>query len=153
MSRQMGSIMYFMNYRFKGWEANILPINNEYKSISSPRDLYEALTKCWCAETSPPRMRDKWTPGNMTLGQCSITAFLAQDIFGGEVYGIPLPGGFFHCFNVVDDRLFDLTNEQFGAEALDYNNCYIQSRRAHFDNPEKKERYEILKKRLKELTG
>lgn len=29
----------------------------------------------------------------MTLGQCSITAFLAQDIFGGEVYGILRPGG------------------------------------------------------------
>ncbi len=42
-----------------------------------------------------------WTPDNKTLGQCSITAFLAQDIFGGKVYGIPLPEGGVHCYNMI----------------------------------------------------
>jgi len=59
-------------------------------------------------------MRDEWTKENITLGQCSITAFLAQDIFGGKVYGVPRPGGTFHCYNEVDRHIFDLTSEQFG---------------------------------------
>lgn len=142
-----------MKYNFYGGDnpavAELSPITNEYKGIGSPMDLYRELCECWCEKTSPPRMRDRWTADNKTLGQCSITAFLVQDIFGGEVYGIPLPGGFFHCFNIVDGVLFDLTNEQFGDKKLDYENRYPQSRRVHFDNKEKFERYELLKERLK----
>jgi hypothetical protein len=41
-------------------------------------------------------MRKDWTKDNMTLGQCSVTAFLVQDIFGGEVLGILLPDGNYH---------------------------------------------------------
>ena len=145
--------METMKYSFYGGDnpavAGLSPITNEYKGIGSPMDLYRELCECWCEKTSPPRMRDRWTPENKTLGQCSITAFLVQDIFGGEVYGIPLPGGFFHCFNIVDGILFDLTNEQFGDKKLDYENRYPQSRRVHFDNKEKFERYELLKERLK----
>ena len=145
--------METMKYSFYGGDnpavAELSPITNEYKVIGSPMDLYRELCECWCEKTSPPRMRDRWTPENKTLGQCSITAFLVQDIFGGEVYGIPLPGGFFHCFNIVDGILFDLTNEQFGDKKLDYENRYPQSRRVHFDNKEKFERYELLKERLK----
>jgi len=44
---------------------------------------------------------------NKTLGQCSIMAFLAQDIFGGRVYSIPGEGGNFHCYNVIDNCVFD----------------------------------------------
>ncbi len=91
-------------------------------------------------------MRDKWTKENRTLGQCSITAFLVQDIFGGKVYGIPRPDGNFHCFNTVGGCTFDLTSEQFGDEKLDYNNCPEQFREIHFAKEEKKERYELLKK-------
>ena len=57
---------------------------------------------------------------NMTLGQCSITAFLAQDIFGGDVYGVLRSGGNYHCYNVIGDCVFDLTSEQFGDEVLSY---------------------------------
>ena len=87
-----------MHYNFYGWEnANAKPINELYPSINSPIDLYNALSEIWCAETCAPRLRGDWTKENMTKGQCSITAFLAQDIFGGKVYGIPMEGGNFHC--------------------------------------------------------
>ncbi len=57
----------------------------------------------------------------MTLGQCSITAFLAQDIFGGRVYRISnRMEEFISCYNVIRDCKFDLTSEQFGDEVLDY---------------------------------
>ena len=101
-------------YKFYGWQNATVPaINNEYNGIHTPRDLYDALSEIWCAETCAPRMRDAWSKDNKTLGQCSITAFLAQDIFGGKVYGILRSGGNYHCYNVVGDCVFDLTSEQF----------------------------------------
>ena len=133
--------------------ATVPAIHHEYPGINTPIDLYEALSHIWCADTCAPRMRENWTPENMTLGQCSITAFLVQDIFGGEVRGILRPGGNYHCYNVVGDCVFDLTSEQFGEEKLDYTDNPVQSREVHFAKTEKKERYEYLKKALEEYCS
>ena len=97
-------------------------------------------------------MRDEWSEDNKTWGQCSITAFLVQDIFGGKVYGIPRDGGNFHCYNVIGECVFDLTSEQFGDEVLDYEDNPEQFREVHFAKEEKRLRYEILRKKLKEYT-
>ncbi len=140
-------------YNFYGWEnANITPVNDDYKFILNPRDLYDKLTRIWCAETCAPRMRHEWSKDNITKGQCSITAFLAQDIFGGKVYGIPLGDGAVHCYNVVGECIFDLTNEQFGhrAKNLKYSDNPEQFRDIHFRKEEKKMRYEYIKAKLKE---
>ena len=132
------------SYRFYGWEAARIR-----DSLGlTPCDYYDLLSEIWCAETCAPRMRKDWTPDNRTLGQCSITAFLIQDIYGGKVYGVPLGDGNFHCFNDVDGCVFDLTSEQFGDTRLDYTNCPEQDRAVHFAKAEKKERYELLKERL-----
>ncbi len=142
-----------MNYNFYGWEnADIKPVNNKYNKINSPRELYNMLSEIWCEQTCAPRMRNKWNKDNRTLGQCSITAFLAQDIFGGKVYGILRPDGNYHCYNVVGDCCFDLTSEQFGEEAkhLVYKSNSEQFRDVHFSKAEKKERYEYLKKLLED---
>lgn len=143
-----------MNYKFYGWEhADVLAATNEYQKIQTPKDLYDALTDIWCEYTCAPRMRKDWSKENPTLGQCSITAFLAQDIFGGEVYGIPREDGNFHCYNVVGDCIFDLTSEQFGEEQLNYEHNPKQSRNTHFAKEEKRQRYEYLKGELKKHFG
>lgn len=134
-------------YKFYGWE------NADCKSVSpifsgNPRELYDALSDIWCAETCAPRLREKWSCENKTLGQCSITAFLAQDIYGGKVFGIERKDGNFHCYNVVGERVFDLTSEQFGDEKLIYENNPEQLREVHFTKSEKKARYELLKAAL-----
>ena len=98
-------------------------------------------------------MRGDWTRENPTLGQCSITAFLVQDIFGGQVYGVPLKDGGFHCFNVVDGRRFDLTSQQFGDARLKYDGCPEQFREVHFARAEKRARYERLCGLLREKTS
>ena len=135
-----------MEYRFYGWEtADPAPVTDEYPGIKSPRDLYDVLSDIWCEYTCAPRMRKGWSKENRTLGQCSVTAFLVQDVFGGEVYGIPLKEGGYHCFNVADGHLFDLTSAQF-KEKLDYNDCVLQKREVHFAKQEKYERYLYLKK-------
>lgn len=133
-----------MNFGFYGWrEADVRDPNG-----LTPRDLYGMLMNVWCAETCAPRMRADWSVQNPTLGQCSITAFLVQDLFGGKVYGVPLGDGSFHCYNVAGGCLFDLTSEQFGGRALDYENNPEQFREAHFAKEEKYQRYHLLRERL-----
>ncbi|HIT63263.1 MAG TPA: hypothetical protein IAC37_02220 [Candidatus Ventrimonas merdavium] len=146
-----------MLYHFYGWEqtGGIHPVTDQSPSVHSPRDLYDLLSRLWCADTCAPRLRQDWTPENKTLGQCSITAFLAQDIFGGKVYGILRPGGNYHCYNVVDGCCFDLTSEQFGDEAneLVYEGNPEQFREVHFAKEEKRLRYEQLKRMLEEASA
>ncbi|MDO4632727.1 MAG: hypothetical protein Q4B01_02595 [Eubacteriales bacterium] len=137
--------------QFYGWEHAVCEaVSEEFPGIRTPRDLYDILCSVWQADTCAPRMRERWTEENPTLGQCSITGFLVQDIFGGEVRGVLRPGGNYHCFNVVGEAEFDLTSEQFGEEILDYTKYRLQSREEHFSKQEKYERYLLLRKRLKE---
>lgn len=140
-----------MGYYFHGdMDKAGKPLNGSFPGIETPDDLYNALSKIWCADTCAPRMRSEWSTENKTKGQCSITAFLAQDIFGGRVCGIPLGDGNFHCYNDLGAFVFDLTNEQFGerAKALNYENNPVQTREAHFAKKEKLLRYELLRDRL-----
>lgn len=140
-----------LTYKFWNWEnAYVKAKSKEYNGIVTVYDLYDALSNIWCADTCAPRMRDNWSSENMTLGQCSITAFLAQDIFGGKVYGILRDGGNYHCYNVIGDCQFDLTSEQFGDEVLNYDNNPEQFREIHFAKEEKRLRYEFLKNALKD---
>ena len=140
-------------YGFHGWQEADVPARiPDYPGIRTPRDLYNALWHLWRRETCAQRMQKDWTEENRTLGQCSVTAFLAQDIFGGLVYGVPLGDGSFHCFNVVGETWFDLTSEQFGSEKLQYDLKWEQLRHDHFLKEEKKARYEALKASLKEYT-
>ena len=136
-------------YHFYGWES----ADVQDKNGLSPADYYDILSKIWCAETCAPRLRNKWSAENKTMGQCSVTAFLIQDFFGGEVYGILRPGGNYHCFNAVGNCIFDLTSEQFGDEVLDYSVCTKQSRKTHFADEEKKKRYEYLKMKFIEIMN
>ena len=136
-------------YKFYGWKTADI---KDHRGLT-PRDYYDLLSECWSAETCAPRMRNDWNQENCTLGQCSITAFLMQDIYGGKVYGVPLEDGNFHCFNEVDGCVFDLTSEQFGETVLDYEHCPEQFREVHFAKEEKRMRYERLKDLLSARTA
>ncbi len=136
-------------YNFYGWQTA------DIRSAQglTPRECYVLLMQIWCAETCAPRMRAQWSEDNRTKGQCSITAFLMQDLFGGEVYGIPLGDGNYHCFNRVGDCVFDLTSAQFGSKDLHYADGVPQSRDMHFAKEEKRQRYELLRHALLERIG
>ncbi|RIA77859.1 hypothetical protein EI71_00836 [Anaeroplasma bactoclasticum] len=137
------------DYKFYG--AKNADIKDSYGN--TPKDYYDILSNLWSKETCAKRMQEDWTKENMTLGQCSITAFLMQDLYGGEVYGIPLSDGNFHCFNKIGDVIFDLTSEQFKDKVLDYQNVFLQDRNIHFQKEEKKNRYLLLKSRLFEIIN
>ena len=137
-------------YRFYGNEQadTVAPVVEGYERIKNLTYMYDILSEIWSKDTCAPRMRDEWSLENKTLGQCSITAFLIQDIFGGDVYGVQLDDGNYHCYNVIEGKIFDLTSEQFGDEKLSYDNNPQQSRDEHFSKDEKHERYQYLKREL-----
>lgn len=136
-------------YSFYGWQgANVPPISEEYRKITDPKMLFDLMKDIWCEYSCAPRLRNAWNKENMTLGQCSVTSFLVQDIFGGKVYGVPLPEGGYHCFNEVGGVVFDLTDAQFGGQKLDYALTHEQSRETHFADQEKYARYLYLKEEL-----
>ena len=136
-------------YRFYGWDgAEVRDVRGR-----TPCDWYDLLLDAWCAQTCAPRMRERWSAENPTLGQCSVTAFLVQDFFGGTVWGIPLGDGNYHCFNRVGDAEFDLTSEQFGDAELDYAAAVEQIRASHFAKAEKHQRYELLRELVVRLEA
>ncbi len=140
-----------MEYKYYGHENSIF-INKKtkYDKINNPNDLYVFLNEIWCENTCTPRLRYKWSNRSKTVGQCSITSFLFQDLFGGEVYGILLEDGNYHCFNIIDNYIFDLSSEQFNNK-INYINYVNQNRKTHFIVKEKYERYLLLKDRLDEI--
>ena len=140
-----------MSYKFYGNQVTCTADCKEYPKIKTVRDMYDLMTKVWCEYSCAPRYRGEWSKENMTLGQCSITSFLVQDIFGGRVYGVPLEDGGYHCYNVVDGQVFDITSEQFGDKKLAYNLENEQFREEHFKSEEKKARYEYIAEELKKL--
>ena len=147
-----------MEYKFLGYETagDVKPLADFGYKLDSLLDLYDVLSDgVWREATCAPRMQGKWKEESKTLGQCSITAFLVQDIFGGEVYGIKRPDGSFHCYNVIGGKQYDLTIEQFGDERDDlvYDNKHPQLRAVHFKKEEKYNRYLLLKSLLKGVRG
>lgn len=112
--------------------------------------IYTRMFDAWSLKTCAPRMQDRWTNRNRTLGQCSITSFLVQDYLGGDVYGCTLEDGSIHCFNVINGKLYDLTSAQMenAGIKLDYTKSSIQDRSIHFSKNEKYERYLLLKERF-----
>ena len=142
-----------MPHTFYGMDSDavrekVKPVSEQFACIGSPQELFRVLLQCWSAETCAPRLRDGWSGEDPTRGQCSVTAFLAQDVFGGKVFGILREDGNYHCYNVVGDCVFDLTDEQFGGEKLDYSAGTEQQRETHFAREEKRLRYELLRGRL-----
>ena len=137
---------------FYGCEwADAPAVSGDFPGVDTPRAMYEKMLSVWCAESCAPRLRPDWSKQNPTLGQCSITSFLVQDIFGGKVYGVPLPEGGVHCYNDVNGC--DLTSEQFGDVKLCYENNPEQFREAHFADADKRARYELIKSRLSEVCN
>ena len=70
---------------YYGAEHEINVENCLYDGIENIHDLYNALVKSWSRETCTQRLRHKWTKEDYTCGQCAITAFVVQDIFGKTI--------------------------------------------------------------------
>jgi hypothetical protein len=109
--------------------------------------MLEKFKKAWCAETAHPSYRNKWSPDNPSTGQCAVTALIVQDLFGGDIYSCKV-GKSSHFVNIINDKIYDLTVEQFGGvDSVKYVNgsFKLRSRKSLLQNKDVMERYQLLK--------
>ena len=112
--------------------------------------MLEKFKKAWCAETAHPAYRDKWSPNNPSAGQCVVTALIVQETVGGDIYACKV-GRSSHFVNIIDDKIYDLTADQFGGtDNVKYidGSFKLRSRESLLRNKDVLARYQILKERL-----
>lgn len=139
-------------YRFYGWEQAdrikpLIPCGAETLG-----EFYLALLKAWSEETCSARFRPNWSAENPSVGQCTITAKLVNEFFGGDVLALPLIGGGMHSFNRINGLIVDLACEQFGKDALlDFEAAVPASAESLTRDADKAARCELLRARLSEV--
>lgn len=69
--------------------------------------IVRTLQGSWSQYTST-----KWTQSNPALGQCSVTALVLQDRFGGGLLKTRI-GDAWHFYNEIDGDVHDFTSQQF----------------------------------------
>ena len=112
------------------------------------RELKQLLSECWEEKTCSPGLRQEWSKDNPSLGQCAITALIANDFLGGKIMRCMASSGS-HYYNLIDDDIIDLTVEQFLGEIPDYENGEERTREYLLSNDDTRKRYEKLLYNLK----
>lgn len=69
----------------------------------------QALKKAWSIKSS-----SLWQLDNPALGQCGVTALVAQNHLGGDVLKTKF-GDLWHFYNLIDGQKIDFTESQFIA--------------------------------------
>ena len=139
---------YDETYRFYGYEYadKIAPIKD--CGVKTIGEFYLRCLRAWSAETCSPRFRAQWSEDNPSVGQCTITAALVHEFFGGEVLGLPIENGI-HSFNRIGGVIIDLACEQFGKNALlDFDSSMSVDADSLLEKPDKQQRCDLLRKRL-----
>ncbi len=108
----------------------------KYISIA---ELEAALPDAWSLETS-----SKWSAENPARGQCSVTALIVQDIFGGTILKTRVTQSI-HFYNRIDDERIDLTISQF-REPVSYDDISAERGEALADTSP--QQHSALRKRL-----
>jgi hypothetical protein len=109
------------------------------------------LRVCWGPDTCDPHDLADWRPANPARGQCGVTAFIVQDLLGGElvlgeVFVDETLVGHHYWNRLPDGRDVDFTAEQFyPAEVV--RGGQIQHRPP--EAPKRcREQYELLRRRV-----
>ena len=82
--------------------------------------------------------------------QCTVTAMVAQDVFGGEILALSMPGGGTHYLNLIGGDVVDFTSDQFTSHGiqLDYSGVKSVPRSEVGVDGSAPERYAKLKKNV-----
>lgn len=67
----------------------------------------QRLSAAWSKETAT-----MWTRENPARGQCSVTALVVHDVFGGRILKTRV-GSAPHFYNLIGGNRIDLTSSQF----------------------------------------
>ncbi len=111
-------------------------------------ELERLLNESWSRETCSPGLRDRWSEENPSLGQCAITAIIVNNCFGGKIMRCMASSGS-HYYNLIDDKIVDLTVKQFLGEIPKYEKGEERTREYLLGNEDTKSRYVKLLYNLK----
>jgi hypothetical protein len=113
--------------------------------------LLEALSASWSRDTAYRTDQKDWTPDKKETGQCTITAMLVYDYFGGKIKrGTSKKYNILHYWNEIDGEKIDLTFNQFLGRKDDivFTDIITKPKEALMRIANVRNRYEILKKRV-----
>lgn len=114
--------------------------------------LSRALSLAWDQDTAS----GIWYPGVPSMNQCAVTALVVQDYLGGDLLRCPMTDGNSHYWNRAPNGIeIDLTIQQFlFTEAMPIKQeTIVRYREYVLSYPDTLRRYEILRKRVKEIIG
>ena len=115
-------------------------------------NLKQSLKNIWSKETCSPSLKDNWNKNNSSLGQCAITSLLVNDLYGGKIMRCMTNCGS-HYYNLINDKIIDLTVEQFLGEIPKYELGEERTREYLLSNEDTKNRYLILKSKLENKSN
>ena len=101
--------------------------------------ILDALFHSWSLQSS-----SKWSKVNPAKGQCGVSAFVVNDLIGGDIRKTKLPDGW-HFYNVFNSKRYDFTTSQFN-EAFTYTDTHSSREEAFTDTNE--EQYCYLKQEV-----
>lgn len=108
-------------------------------------NLKEILLECYSKDLCYPKFQNEWNKNNKCFGMCAITSLIVNDYFKGNICKINV-NGISHYFNLIENKIIDLTSDQFDCD-VNYDNYEIVDReKILIDNT--LNRYKILKGRL-----
>ncbi len=108
-------------------------------------NIQKVLLECYSKDLCYPKVQNDWNENNKCFGMCAITSLIINDYFGGDICKVYVEG-ISHYFNLVEDKIIDLTSSQFNHE-INYNDYQIIGRNKILTD-DTKNRYDILKTRL-----
>lgn len=115
-------------------------------------DLLKALNMAWCRETAFSGDRKNWTIDKKSTGQCTVTAMIVFDYFGGKIVrGYSEKYKLFHYWNEIDGKKVDLTYDQFSDKKdISFTNVMYKSKKDLMKIRSVRVRYVLLKKKIDE---
>lgn len=108
-------------------------------------NIKEILLECYSKDLCYPKVQNEWNNNNKCFGMCAITSLIINDYFGGDICKIYVEG-ISHYYNLIEDKIIDLTLSQFNCD-IDYKNYQIADREKILTD-DTKHRYNVLKERL-----
>ena len=107
-----------------------------------------ALMLSWDKDTCHKSCLESYDESNKSSGQCAVTSLIINDYFSGIIQsGYISELEIKHYWNVIDDKIYDLTKSQFEKE-IKFTDVKEKTREKILSNDNTKKRYELLKERV-----
>lgn len=118
-------------------------------------DLHKILNMVWSIDTAYEGDKKKWTEDKKSTGQCTVTAMIVQDYFGGKIKrGYSEKYNLFHYWNEINGEKIDLTYDQFSDKTdIEFIKVITKTKNDLMKIRSVRKRYILLKNRVEEYIN